>query len=100
MIEQPISPLNLLITQGATFVAQSFAGNLDHVSAMITQAMQHKGFSVVNILQPCVSFNRVNTYQYYLEKSYTLPEGYAPSNKRAAREHALAMDEEKYAQGV
>lgn len=100
MIEQPISPLNLLITQGATFVAQSFAGHLDHVSSMIQQAMQHTGFSVVNILQPCVSFNRVNTYQYYLEKTYQLPENYDPSNKKAALEHALAMDEEKYALGV
>lgn len=100
MIELPVSPLNFLITQGASFVAQSFAGNLNHVSDMIEQAMQHSGFSVVNILQPCVSFNRVNTYQYYLEKSFMLPESHDPTNKRQAIDVALAMDEEKYGLGI
>lgn len=100
IIELPVSPLNFLITQGASFVAQSFAGHLDHLSLMIEQAMSHKGFSVVNILQPCVSFNRVNTYQYYLEKTYPLPEDHDPSDKTQAIRHALAMDEEKYPLGV
>ena len=49
MIEQSISPLSLMISQGATFVAQSFAGNVSHMSEMITKAMAHKGFSIVNI---------------------------------------------------
>ena len=100
MIELPVSPLNFLITQGASFVAQSFAGNLNHVAEMIELAMQHSGFSVVNILQPCVSFNRVNTYQYYLEKSFMLPDSHDPSNKRQAIDVALAMDEEQYGLGV
>ncbi len=100
MIERSISPLAFMISQGATFVAQSFAGYLDHVGQMVELAMKHKGFSVVNILQPCVTFNGVNTYQYYLEKSYKLAADYDPTKKRGAMGVAMEMDEQRYALGV
>jgi len=100
MIERSISPLALLVSQGATFVAQTFAGYLDHASEMVEAAMRHKGFSVVNVLQPCVTFNRVNTYQYYLEKSYYLGKEHNPKDKQSAMKAALEMDNERYALGI
>lgn len=70
LIEQPVAPLALAITQGATFVAQSFAGNLPHTIKMIAAGIQHQGFSLINILQPCVTFNKHNSYGYFFEHAY------------------------------
>lgn len=100
MIERSISPLAFLISQGATFVAQSFAGDIPHTQSMVEQALQHKGLSVVNVLQPCVTFNKVNTYQYYIQKSYKIEEDYDPTNKPKALERAIEMDTEKFPLGV
>ena len=74
IIEVPLNPLTLAISQGATFVSQTFAGRTPHLIDLLKQAVQHKGFSLVNVLQPCVTFNKVNTYEYYRGKTYDLPE--------------------------
>ena len=100
IIETPVYPLTLALTQGATFVAQSFAGDLLHMVDTIKKGLNHKGFSVVNILQPCVTFNKVNTYQYYLKRSYKLPEDHNPADYRKAIDRALEMNYEKYPLGV
>lgn len=100
IIETSVFPLSLALTQGATFVAQSFAGDLIHMVDTIKKAVNHKGFSLVNILQPCVTFNKVNTYQYYLQKSYKLPEDYNPKDYQGAVIKALEMNDEKYPLGV
>jgi 2-oxoglutarate ferredoxin oxidoreductase subunit beta len=80
IIETPINPLTLALSQGATFVAQGFAGNLNHLQEMITLGAKHKGFSLVNILQPCVTFNKLNTYSYYRDKTYLLDQTYDKTN--------------------
>jgi 2-oxoglutarate ferredoxin oxidoreductase subunit beta len=67
---------------------------------MVEAALQHKGLSVVNVLQPCVTFNKVNTYQYYIEKSYKLEESYNPADKPAALVRAIEMDTEKFPLGI
>lgn len=72
IIEVPINPLTLALTQGATFVAQAFAGNVNQVVDMIKSGINHRGFSLVNVLQPCVTFNKINTYKYYLQHVYQL----------------------------
>lgn len=100
MIERSISPLALLISQGATFVAQSFAGDIPHTQKMVEEALRHKGLSVINVLQPCVTFNKVNTYQYYIEKSYKLEDSYDPTNKPAALARSIEMDKEKFPLGI
>lgn len=99
-IETPINPLTIAITQGATFVAQTFAGNVPHLVRSIKDGITHKGFSLINVLQPCVTFNKVNTYGYYFQKSYQLKE-HDSSNLTAAL--ALAMQpelEEKFPLGI
>jgi 2-oxoglutarate ferredoxin oxidoreductase subunit beta len=100
IVEVPVNPLTLAITQGATFVAQSFAGNLKHVIQMIKEGMQHRGLSLVNVLQPCVTFNKVDTYQYYLKRVYNLEEGYDSSNIDQALTSAQDILAEKFPLGV
>lgn len=100
IIETPINPLSLAITQGATFVAQTFAGDANHVIQMIKAGMNHKGFSLVNVLQPCVTFNKINTYQYYMSHVYKLPADYQTNNFENAVAKAIEMSSEKFPLGV
>ena len=100
ILEVPINPLSLAITQGATFVAQSFAGDTPKTVALIKEGISHKGFSVVNILQPCVTFNKVNTYEYYRQKIYTLPDTYDTSNREAAIAKSIEPEKEKFPIGI
>lgn len=64
--EEPFNPLTLLLEAGATFVARSYSGNIDHLAEMMVQGIQHQGFSFIDILQVCVTFN--NKYDLYNEK--------------------------------
>jgi 2-oxoglutarate/2-oxoacid ferredoxin oxidoreductase subunit beta len=82
-----LNPIGLAIAAGGSFVARAFAGDIDHLSAIIQQGIQHRGFSLVDILQPCVSFNRKNTFQWYRERVYRLEDedGYDPTDKRQVR---------------
>lgn len=101
IIEVPVNPLSLAITQGATFVAQAFAGDVPHLIEMIKKGIAHRGFSLINVLQPCVTFNKVNTYQYYREKSYKLPESFDRSDINSALVRAQAPTQsEKFPLGV
>ena len=99
-LERPINPLALTLTSGATFVAQSFAGDVLHVISMIKAGIAHKGFSIINILQPCVTFNKINTYQYYLQRSYKLDANYQKEDFKIAVQKSLEMSEEKFPLGI
>ncbi|HNQ30985.1 MAG TPA: thiamine pyrophosphate-dependent enzyme [Candidatus Woesebacteria bacterium] len=99
IIETPINALALAISQGATFVAQTFANDAKHMAEMITKGMQHKGFSVINILQPCVTFNKINTFEYFLKRSYKLVDHDA-HNMHSAIIKSLEAMEEKFPLGV
>jgi len=68
--EEPINPLALMLEAGATFVARTFAGNPAHLKKMIKEAIKHKGFAIVDILQPCVTYN--NTFAEYSAKTYEM----------------------------
>lgn len=100
IIETPVNPLALALTQGATFVSQAFAGDLNHMVDMIKKGITHKGFSLINILQPCVTFNKINTYQYFLQRAYKLPPDYNPADMRAAIEKSTETNSEKFPLGV
>jgi len=83
----PLNPLALALTLGAGFVAQGFSGDKDHLSRLIQEGMRFKGFSFIDILQPCVSFNPVNTFGWYKERVYDLFEqGYEADDMNKARE--------------
>jgi 2-oxoglutarate ferredoxin oxidoreductase subunit beta len=100
IIEVPSNPLALAITHGATFVGQGFAGDIQHLSQLMKQAIEHPGFSVVNVCQPCVTFNKTNTYQWFRERIYKIDDTHDRTSKMAALEHALAIDEFKVPLGV
>jgi len=83
---QPVNPIAVALASDVTFVARGFAGDIEHLSRLLKMGIEHKGFSLVDILQPCVSFNKVNTYQWYRERVYKLDDepGYNPGDKLAA----------------
>lgn len=70
----PINPIALAIAAGASFVARSFAGDVKHLSGVIKAGITHKGFALIDVLQPCVSFNHKNTYSWYRQRLYRLEE--------------------------
>ncbi|MBN1276304.1 MAG: 2-oxoacid:ferredoxin oxidoreductase subunit beta [Deltaproteobacteria bacterium] len=68
----PLNPLLLAISMDCTFVARGFSGEPVHLAGLILEGLQHRGFSFIDILQNCVSFNRVNTYQWYKKRVYDI----------------------------
>ena len=83
-LSKPFNPLLIALAAGATFAARTFSGNKEHMAAMMKAAINHKGYALVDILQPCVSFNKVNTFGYYKEHTYELEAGYDKSDLEAA----------------
>ncbi len=83
---QPLNPIALALASDISFLARGFAGDVEHLSRLLKMGIEHKGFALIDILQPCVSFNRRNTYQWYRERVYKLEEeeGYDPGNMMAA----------------
>ena len=65
---QPLNPLRIALSSGATFVARSFVGDREHLAEMIEKAFKHRGYALLDILQPCVSFNKINTYKWYSDR--------------------------------
>ena len=91
-VEEPINPLTFFMEAGATYVARGFPGNLDNLAEIIEKAILHEGFSLVEVLQPCVSFN--NTYELYnslVEVMETIPETYEKSLSLARRKDRLPL---------
>ncbi len=91
----PVNPIALAIVSGASFVGRSFAGDVGHLTGLIKEGIVHKGFALIDILQPCVSFNHKNTFQWYRERVYKVEDesGYNPGDKKAALEKALEWGE-------
>ncbi|MEC0212260.1 2-oxoacid:ferredoxin oxidoreductase subunit beta [Paenibacillus ehimensis] len=85
-IESALSPLEVALAAGATFVAQSFSSNLKQLTNLIEEGMKHEGFSFINVFSPCVTFNKVNTYEWFKEYIVDLEEtpDYDSSNRVAA----------------
>jgi len=93
-IEAAFNPLAIAIGNGATFVARGFAGDIPHLASLISQGVQHKGFAIIDILQPCVTFNKINTFAWYKERVYKLEdEGYQPDSREKAFSKALEWGE-------
>jgi 2-oxoglutarate ferredoxin oxidoreductase subunit beta len=89
-IEMAANPLALALAAGGTFIARGFAGDAKGLAELIAKAVQHKGYALVEILQPCVTFNRKNTYDWYRERVYTLEDaGHDPTDRVAAFKKAL-----------
>jgi 2-oxoglutarate ferredoxin oxidoreductase subunit beta len=85
-VESALSIMELALTAGATFVAQSFSSDLKELTSLIEQGIQHKGFSLINVFSPCVTYNKVNTYDWFKENltSLSTMEGYDAGNRATA----------------
>lgn len=85
-IEPSMKPLELALAAGATFVAQTMSSDLKGMTSLIEQGLNHKGFSLINVFSPCVTFNKVNTYDWFKEhvKNLSDVEGYDPHDRIAA----------------
>jgi 2-oxoglutarate/2-oxoacid ferredoxin oxidoreductase subunit beta len=92
-IEVPVNPLLLGLATGATFVARGFAGDTETTANLMKQAIEHKGFSLIDIFQPCVTFNQHNTYEWFRERIYYLNETeYQPTDRAQAMVKAMEFD--------
>ncbi len=87
VIEEPVNPIAVALAGDAGFVARTYTGDLNHMKKMFLEAMKYKGFALVDVFQQCVSFNPINTTQYYRERVYDLQEeGHDVTDKQKAFE--------------
>ena len=93
-VELGVNPLAIAIAAGASFVARGYVGELEHLTGLIVQGVQHEGYALIDILQPCVTFNRINTYDFYNERVYKLEEtDHDPRDRLAALQKAVEWGE-------
>ena len=77
---EPFNPLETAVALKANFVARGFSGMPEHLAGLIRQALAAPGFALIDVLQPCVSFNKVNTFAWYRQRVRELPAGYVPTD--------------------
>lgn len=90
VISEPFNPIAVAIALNASFVARAFIGDPKECSEIIKAALTHKGYALVDILQPCPSFNKVNTYKWFKENTYYLDDKFDSSNRALAFEKATS----------
>ncbi len=90
---EPLHPLRLAITAGATFAARWYAGDIAGLTELMVRANRHKGFAVIDVLQPCVTFNKVYTHMYYQRHIYELDKSHDKSDYRAALDKTCEWEE-------
>jgi 2-oxoglutarate/2-oxoacid ferredoxin oxidoreductase subunit beta len=95
---QPLNPVALAIALDVPFVARAFCGDIERTKEVMKLAIRHKGFAVVDIFQPCVSFNKVNTFQWFKDKTVYLPADHDPSDRAGAFKKAI--EEEPFPLGI
>jgi 2-oxoglutarate ferredoxin oxidoreductase subunit beta len=86
---EPFNPVAVAIAMGATFVARAFSGDSDETREIIKKAINHKGYALVDILHPCVSFNKVNNFRWYKDNTYYLDESWVAADRDKAMHNAL-----------
>jgi 2-oxoglutarate ferredoxin oxidoreductase subunit beta len=94
-IELPINPVALALVSGATYVSRGFSGESKHLADLIGGAIAHHGFSLVDVFSPCVTYNKINTYDYFRKRVYKLDAeaAYDTSNVEAALQKAFEWGE-------
>ena len=90
---EPLNPVLLAIACGAGFVARGFTGHREQLISLMKQAIEYKGYALIDILQPCISFNKTNTFAWYNERVYELDGAHDAKNKAAAMQKAMEFNE-------
>ncbi|OPY68581.1 MAG: 2-oxoglutarate oxidoreductase subunit KorB [Syntrophorhabdaceae bacterium PtaU1.Bin034] len=89
VLSEPVNPLALAVALDCSFVGRSFAGDPEHLTSMMKEAINHKGFALLDIFQPCVTYNKLNTYAWFKQRVYPLDNSYDPTDRIAAFAKAL-----------
>ena len=98
VINEPFNAVAVAIALNASFVARAFVGDIETTKAILKKAINHKGYALIDLLCPCVTFNRVNTFQWYKANSYNIDKTHNPYDQESAMK--LALDTNKFALGV
>jgi len=89
---EPFNPIALAISLDASFVARAFGGDVKQTTEILKKAIAHKGYALVDIFQPCVSYNRLNTYQWFKQNTYYLEDSYDPHDRGEAFKRAIERE--------
>jgi 2-oxoglutarate ferredoxin oxidoreductase subunit beta len=92
VFHEVLNPLALAISLGASFVARAFAGDTSQTKDILKKAISYKGYALVDILQPCVTYNKLNTYQWFKENTYYLEASHDPYDRMEAFRKASEME--------
>ncbi|MCJ7693456.1 MAG: thiamine pyrophosphate-dependent enzyme [Sedimentisphaerales bacterium] len=95
---EPFNPLAVAIALDAGFVARAYSGDVQQTKEILKRAISHKGYALVDIFQPCVTFNKLNTYQWFRENTYYLEDSYEPNDRTEA--FRRATEENKFPLGI
>ncbi|MEJ2307672.1 MAG: thiamine pyrophosphate-dependent enzyme, partial [candidate division WOR-3 bacterium] len=98
VILEPFNPLAVAIGLDASFVSRAYSDDLEETKEIIKKAIKHKGYSLVDLLHPCVTYNKLNNRKWFKENTYYLPEDYDPTDRNEA--FKKATEEEKLPLGV
>ena len=93
VFSEQLNPMALAVALDCSFVARGFAGDIEQLKLLIKAAIQHKGFSLLDILQPCVTFNKINTYEWYKQRVYHIEPEYDTEDRVEAFRRALEWGE-------
>jgi 2-oxoglutarate ferredoxin oxidoreductase subunit beta len=85
---EPFNPIAVAIALDASFVARAYAGDVEQTKEIFKSAITHKGYALVDVFQPCVTFNKVNTYQWFKEHCYYLEDSHDRFDRNAAFKRA------------
>ena len=94
-VELPINPIALALVAGATYIARGFSGDPGQMADLIAGGVRHKGFALIDVFSPCVTYNKLNTYPWFKKRVYKLEDeaGYATSDAKAALEKSFEWGE-------
>jgi len=92
--EMPLNPLAMAITAGATYVARGFSGEAKQLADLIQGGIAHRGFALIDVFSPCVTYNKINTYQFFKERVYKLEDaGWDPTDFHKSLAKSFEWDE-------
>ena len=98
VIESPLNPLALALSSNASWVGRSYAANIPFTKEMIIKAVSHNGFSLLDIYQPCVTYNKLNTQAWFMERVEKIADDYLPNDRQKA--WIMAQREDKLPIGL
>ncbi len=90
VIENPVDPIALALASGATYVARGFSGDVKHLADLVANGLRHRGFAFIDVMSPCVTYNKINTFDFFRQRVYKLESsGHDPTNIVTAWQRAL-----------